>query len=76
MHFKNRLSMWVMRKIKVKTKSFQTIHKDDGVVFDRGPQKTSFVICGGSGEFFYDRDAVQVRYDDSLFELPEELKAS
>lgn len=72
-HFKDRIRMSIQRKIKVKTKSFQTIHKDEGVV-SIGGHKTSFVICGGSGEFSYDKDAVQVRYDDSYFELPEELK--
>ena len=71
--FKDRISMSIKRKIKVKTKNFQTNHRDDGVV-SIGGRKTSFVICGGSGEFAYDKDAVQVRYDDSLLELPEELK--
>ena len=65
--------MSIQRKFKVRTKSFKTNHIDDGVA-SIGGRKTSFVICGGSGEFAYDKDAVQVRYDDSYLELPQELK--
>ena len=72
-HLKNKVLAPIQGKIKVKSKSFQVIHQDEGVA-TIGGRKTSFVICGGSGEFFYDRDAVQVRYDDSLVQLPEELK--
>jgi hypothetical protein len=70
---KKRISMWVIRKIKVRTKRFQTIHEDDGV-FSIGGRKTNFVICGGSGEFVYDKEMVDIRYDDSFLELPKELK--
>lgn len=72
-HFKTRISKWLQRKIKGKSKRYQTIQQDDGVLWIAG-RKTNFVVSGGSGEFAYDRNYIQTRYDDEYFELPQELK--
>ncbi|MER2060908.1 MAG: hypothetical protein ABTA16_18995, partial [Niallia sp.] len=73
-HFKTRINKWLKRKIRGKSKSYQIIQPDDGELWIAG-RKTNFFVSCGSGEFAYDRNYIQTRYDDKYFELPKELKA-
>lgn len=72
--FKNRIKLSIQRVFKSRTKSFKTNHKDEGTK-SVGGRETNFVICGGSGEYAYDRDTIQIFYNNSVMELPSELKA-